>query len=100
MNTRREFVQWAGAALGGSCLTATGAAADARAGAGQGNSPQTGSDVGSLFPFIQGQAVRSHFPLSFLEERFTDVRSWKRTARDKVFELLQYSPPRCEPRAE
>ena len=28
--------------------------------------PDSGSDVGSLFPFIQSQAVKGEFPLSFL----------------------------------
>src|SRR5205823_8817440 len=61
---------------------------------------KTGSDVGSLFPFIQSQAMRSPFPLSFLQERFKDRAAWKKQARDKLLELLQYAPPRCEPRPE
>src|SRR5438105_4081520 len=31
---------------------------------------KTGSDVGSLFPFIQSRAVKSAFSLSFLNPRF------------------------------
>src|SRR5690606_19127275 len=34
------------------------------------NAAATGSDVGSLWPFIEGQALSSPFPLSFLQGRF------------------------------
>ena len=60
----------------------------------------TGSDVGSLFPFIQSQAVKGEFPLSFLNPRFRSLRSWKKTARGKLLELLHYAPPACNPAAE
>ena len=60
----------------------------------------TGSDVGSLFPFIQSQAVKGEFPLSFLNPRFRSLRSWKKTARSKLLELLHYSPAPCKPEAE
>src|SRR5262249_27835894 len=62
--------------------------------------PPTGSDVGSLFPCIQSQAVRGEFPLSFLNPRFRSLRSWKKTARGKLLELLHYAPPPCDPAAE
>jgi dienelactone hydrolase len=60
----------------------------------------TGSDVGSLFPFIQSQAVKGEFPLSYLNRRFRSLRSWKKTARGKLLELLHYAPPTCDPAAE
>jgi len=60
----------------------------------------TGSDVGSLFPFIQSQAVKGEFPLSFLNPRFRSLRSWKKNARGKLLELLHYAPPACKPAAE
>jgi dienelactone hydrolase len=60
----------------------------------------TGSDVGSLFPFIHSQAVKGEFPLSFLNPRFRSLRSWKKTARGKLLELLHYAPPACDPAAE
>lgn len=60
----------------------------------------TGSDVGSLFPFIQSQAVKGEFPLSFLNPRFRSLRNWKKTARGKLLELLHYAPPACDPAAE
>jgi hypothetical protein len=40
----------------------------------------TGSDVGSLFPFIQSQAVKGEFPLSFLNSRFRSLPDWKKIA--------------------
>ena len=60
----------------------------------------TGSSVGSLFPFIQGQAVKGEFPLSFLNPRFRALRHWKRQARAKLLDLLHYVPPQVEPNAE
>jgi dienelactone hydrolase len=64
--------------------------------------PESGmdSDVGSIFPFIKSQAVRGEFPLSFLNKRFRSVSSWRKTARNKLLELLHYSPPKCDPHPE
>jgi dienelactone hydrolase len=59
----------------------------------------TDSDVGSLFPFIQSQ-VKSQFPLSFLKARFEDLADWKRSARRKLLELLQYTPAECDAKPE
>jgi dienelactone hydrolase len=104
MNTRRQFVQWAGTALGGSLFSGPEAGAEADRGPTPGPGgpapPRTSSDVGSLFPFIQGQAARSDFPLSFLRGEFREVSAWKRRARGKLLELLHYAPPPCEPRAK
>src|SRR5438046_707539 len=99
MRTRREFCQWAGAALGGVCLPGDAALSlasspDAPA------APKTGSDIGSLFPFVERLAVHQDFPLSFLREQFKDLAAWKQQARGKLLELLHYMPPRCDPRAE
>lgn len=60
----------------------------------------TGSDVGSLYPFIRKQAVKGEFPLSFLREEFRDLAAWKREARGKLLGLLHYAPPPCDPRPE
>src|SRR5947209_1994061 len=111
MRTRRKFFKWAGAALGGAWLAGT--QADRRGFAAQAvdglqpstqqkRSPvvKTGSDVGSLFPFIQSQAVTVDFPLSFLRAEFKDLRTWKKRARDKLLELLHYAPRKCPPRPE
>jgi dienelactone hydrolase len=61
---------------------------------------RTESDVGSLWPFIQSQAVKGEFPLSWLRTEFKSLAHWKRKARGKLFELLHYSPAKCDPRAE
>jgi len=63
-------------------------------------SPKTGSDLGNLFPFIYGQAVKTDFPLSYFANEFKDVAAWKRSARARFLELLHYSTPKCEPRPE
>jgi dienelactone hydrolase len=63
-------------------------------------SSKTESDVGSLFPFIQSQAVKTDFALSFLNERFKSYKAWKRQARRKLLELLHYAPAPCQPRPE
>lgn len=62
--------------------------------------PATGSDVGSLFPFIQSQAIRRDFPLSFLREEFRSVKAWKRKARGRLLDILHYAPPKCNPHPE
>jgi dienelactone hydrolase len=58
------------------------------------------SDIGTLYPFVKSQAVAGEFPLSFLQKEFGDVGAWKRVARGKLLDLLQYSPPACDPKAE
>ena len=55
----------------------------------------TGSDVGSLYPFIESQAVKGEFPLSFLNPKLRSLRAWKRRARGKLLDLLDYAPPKC-----
>ena len=102
MNSRREFLQELAAAT-----FATGAvmndhssiAGSAELNQGQ-ELPQTGSDIGSLYPFVQSQAVHGEFPLSYLRPEFRDARAWKKKGRAKVLELLHYSPPKCDPRAD
>jgi len=60
----------------------------------------TPPDVGSLYPFIESQAVKADFPLSFLSPEFSDLASWKPRARGKLLELLHYAPEKCDPAAE
>ena len=59
-----------------------------------------GSPIGTLFPFVQKQAERSQFELSFLRPGFTNLTRWKPTARSKIFEHLFYSPPRVPPQPQ
>ena len=60
----------------------------------------TSADVGSLFAFIEKQAVHGQFPMSFTNPQFRSLDEWKATARAKVLDLLHYAPPSCDPRAE
>jgi dienelactone hydrolase len=100
MNTRRDFFQTVVAGTGASLL-AQPASATVEAGlVAPAGAPPTGSTVGSVYPFIQSQAVRGEFPLSYLREEFAEPASWKRDARGKLLELLHYAPAPCEPRAE
>ena len=48
--------------------------------------------IGNLYPFAQKQADRSRLELSFLQSRFSDLKSWQKTARARVLECLDYSP--------
>src|SRR5437870_11433018 len=101
MSTRRQFMRRTAAALSGSLVASepTCAALIPVEGPKVPAATQTGSDVGSLFPFIQSQAPRD-FSLSFLRDEFTDVTAWKKQARGKLLELLHYAPPKCKPEAE
>src|SRR6188472_4518295 len=44
----------------------------------------TGADVGTLFPFIQKQAVQGAFPMSFTNAQFRSLDDWTATARARV----------------
>src|SRR6187455_2102028 len=104
MSTRREFLQHATqGAMTWTALSLT-RSADALSSAAPAApptpAPPVDSDIGSLYPFVQSQAVKGEFPLSFLQPRFTDVAAWKREARGRLLELLHYAPAPCDPRAE
>ena len=98
--TRRNFLQATAVAGLGSMLNGQFSSLAAEAGPDAAALKPTGSDVGSLFPFIQSQAAKGEFPLSFLNPRFRSLRSWKKTARGKLLDLLHYAPPPCDPAAE
>lgn len=100
MTTRRDLLHWlALGAAGASSLPGPAGAAPAAGTQKEAPVQPTGSDVGSLFPFIRSQAVTDP-PLSFTRAEFRDLEAWKRQARAKVRELLQYAPPPCDPRPE
>lgn len=61
------------------------------------NLSATTSDIGSLFPFIQSQAVHGEFPLSFLQPKFRSRKTWQKIARAKLFDLLHYRPQPVAP---
>ena len=57
----------------------------------------TGSHIGSLYPFVQGLADRSPLELSFLRPEFSRFPEWKKRARARVLEHLFYTPPSVPP---
>jgi dienelactone hydrolase len=106
LSSRRDFLQRLAA---GVCTTAylsqqtakaTAQSAPSGTGGNAVGSMKTESDVGSLFPFIQSQAVKSDFSLSYLNPKFKSYQAWKRQARGKLLELLHYAPAPCDPRPE
>jgi dienelactone hydrolase len=62
--------------------------------------PSDSPHIGSLYPFVQGQADRSRLELSFLDSRFRNLGSWQKTARARVLEHLFYAPPPAPPEPE
>ena len=98
--SRRAFLGRAAAAGLGSMLAGQFDLASADAVVAGSTPTPTDSHVGSLFPFIESQAVKGEFPLSFLRPRFRSLRSWKKAARGKLLELLHYAPAPCRPAPE
>src|SRR5512140_120305 len=98
--SRRAFLQTTAAAGLGSLLGSQFQATAAEATAAGAGPKLPGASVGSLFPFIQSQAVKGEFPLSYLNPRFRSLRSWKKVARAKLLELLHYAPAKVEPKPE
>jgi len=98
--SRRGFLLQSGTVVSGLMLTNASGNSAAPPATRLSVSESIRSDVGSLYPLIESQAVKADFPLSFLNSRFKTVKRWKQTAREKFLELLHYSPPRCDPAAE
>src|SRR5436190_20543126 len=88
MISRRKFLEWTGTLLpflGAGRAEALGGD-DSRAKPESSVVSKTGSDVGTLFPFIYSQAKKTDFPLSFLSDQFKEVSVWKPQARGKLLE--------------
>jgi dienelactone hydrolase len=95
--SRREFCEW----LGASGLAASLPSASVDAALFQGGSAApAASHIGSLYPFVQKQADRSRFELSFLQKQFRSLAPWQKIARAKVLEHLFYAPPPVAPMPE
>jgi dienelactone hydrolase len=92
--SRRQFCERLGygSVLAGA-LRPTGVREPSGLQAGSPLAPETGSHIGSLYPFVQQQADRSSFELSFLHARFRHLGTWQKFARARVLEHLFYSPP-------
>jgi len=57
-------------------------------------------DAGSIYGEIKTLADHCRYPLSWIERKYPDVDSYRRTVREKVFELFHYSPPPVPPAPE
>jgi len=91
--SRRRFCERVIAAGGLAASANGGSAARGQATPAASASPH----IGNLYPFVQRQADRSQFELSFLRPEFTALRPWQQRARAKVFEPLFYAPPPVSP---
>lgn len=60
----------------------------------------TGADMGSLYPDILRLAESQRYEYSFLTDRFETRQQFESAAREKVFQLLLYQPPRVDPKPE
>src|SRR5207237_7223039 len=98
MNTRREFLQWMAAAGIGPSMNPEATPPDIQPPT-EGARQIADSAIGSLYPFVQEQAVRSP-SLSFLQPKFKDPAAWRKRARARLVELLHYTPPKCSPKGE
>jgi len=58
------------------------------------------ADLGSLYADVERLAANRPYEHAFVGGRFRDVEEFKKTARDKVFELLMYRPEQTPFRAE
>jgi len=55
---------------------------------------QTGSDVGTLWPFVEKLATRAFSPLAYTQPGFRSLDHWKKVCRAKVLDLLHHAPPK------
>jgi dienelactone hydrolase len=97
--SRREFCERA--VFGAGALAAASAGTSALAVGAQGPSGiPSGSHIGNLYPFVQGQADRSPLELSFLRSEFKSLAEWQPVARVRIFDHLFYAPPPTAPQAQ
>ena len=61
---------------------------------------ETSGDAGSIYSEIKLLADQCRYPMSFLERGYPDVDSYRKTVRQKVFELFHYAPPPVPPTPE
>jgi dienelactone hydrolase len=95
--SRREFCEWLGgtSVLAGTRLPFGGTGFQPAS-----TTTATSSHIGSLYPFVQKQADRSTFELSFLHGKFRNLEGWQKSARARVLQHLFYEPPAVGPAPE
>jgi len=54
----------------------------------------------NFYPFLKGVSDRNDLCLSYLAKRWPDAESWRRQGREKMQELLAYSPRPVSPEPE
>ena len=57
---------------------------------------QQGTPLGSLYPFLHDLQQESQFKLSFLQNEFKELDSWKRTVREKLWQMIPEKPDPCD----
>jgi dienelactone hydrolase len=95
--SRRQFCEWLGGTSVLACVPAAGTAARAALPSIAPQAETIGSHIGNLYPFVQKQADRSTFELSYLHADVRDLATWQTPARTKVLEHLFYAPPPIAP---
>lgn len=60
----------------------------------------TSGDAGSIYSEVKLLADLCRYPMSVLERDYPDFDSYRKTARQKVFELFHYAPPPVSPAPE
>jgi len=54
------------------------------------------SDIGDYYEFLNAYFMNQPRELSFLSETWDNVEKWKATTKEKVLELLLFSPPKAD----
>ena len=98
---RRQFLETLGALTAGGLLASTGSAGDPMPLPDPARELRPSSaDLGSLYADVQRLVANRPYEYSFAGNRFRDLAEFKKTARDKLFELLLYRPEATPFRAE
>jgi dienelactone hydrolase len=95
--SRREFCEWLGVT---SLFAGTRRSFGGDSGQAASTTPVTSSHIGSLHAFVQKQADRSTFELSYLHGKFRNLEGWQKSARARVRQHLFYEPPPVAPAPE
>ena len=101
--SRREFLAALGLTALGTALPATSVSAEQTSAVLTDSSRDleaTGSDLGSLWPEVEKLAEANRYADSFLSGRFRSLAEFQSIARDKLLEMLLYSPERVDARPE
>jgi dienelactone hydrolase len=98
---RRHFLETLGSLTAGGLLASAVQAGQPR---GVPDPPRelqpSSADLGSLYADVQRLVEGRRYEYAFPGERFRDFEEFKKTAREKIFELLLHRPAAVAPRAE